>query len=102
MRVGHRQHQTDRPAFAQRQCAPLQLRRPQLGLKVHRMALDLDVQDLGRGGEDQIGSSPIGPVDRDLQRSVPPRVRAPDDAFGDVQLPGIPQGDTSPRKEPKA
>ena len=71
-RVGHRDHQSDRPAEMLWKRRSLELGRAQLGLDVEQRTLDLQVDGLGWRFEHDIGCSPIRRrTDRHLELHTP-------------------------------
>jgi hypothetical protein len=80
----------------------LQLSRTQLSLDVYQGALDLDVEDLSRAGQHEVGCTSIVGRHRHLKTRPPARMRRTGDDLGEGQLPGVAQPDRCNRVETPA
>jgi len=101
-RVGDGNEEPDRSLLLIRDRLPLQLSRPHLRLEIHQGALDLDVDDLSRTHEDEVGGASIAGSHRYLEPRAPVRMRGADDRLSQHQLPGIPEPHRRDRVQPPA
>jgi hypothetical protein len=76
-----------------------QLSRPKLCLEVHERTLHLDVDDLRRAGEDEIGGTGVARRDRQLEADLPARMRTLNDRLGNLHLSGVTEAERRHRIE---
>lgn len=101
-RCRDRDHEADRSLVLGCHELALDLRRSQLRLEIHERALDLDVDDLPRSGQDEVRRARIPWCDRYFQAGTPAGMGRGNDRLRQRHLAGVPQADRRHRVEPPA